>query len=324
MKRSRFEVVKLAQSWIGKKESDGSHREIIDIYNSYSPLPRNLKMQYDWAWCAATWSALAIKLGYTDIMPIEMSCGYLIDKAIEMGCWVENDDYIPKPGDAIPYDWQDSGNGDNVGWPDHVGVIEKVNAEAGYFVVIEGNYQDSVKRRTMSINGRYIRGFITPAYDCDWEEGPNRTSGKDLKTIAREVIAGDWANGEERKKLLSEYGYDPETVQKKVNQILNGDAYMAPEMPVPGQPFSKRVSATCNAYYRDDSLADSWKTTANLYCRNDSGTNKKALCLIPKGTVVKNYGFFNLANGAKWLLVQVVLGDTLFTGFCHSGYLTRA
>lgn len=281
-------------------------------------------MEYGWAWCAATWSAIAIKLGYTDIMPIEISCGELIDRAIAKGCWVENDDYIPKPGDAILYDWQDSGKGDNVGWPDHVGLIEQVNETSGYMVVIEGNYQDTVKRRTISINGRYIRGFITPAYDCDWEEEvPDRTSGKDKTTIAREVIIGNWGNGDERKKLLREYGYDPEIIQKEVNRILNGDAYVPPTMPTPGQPFIKRVSATCNAYYRDNTLAGSYKTTANLYCRNDAGTNKKALCLIPKNSMVKNYGFFNMANGAKWLLVQVVLGDTLFTGFCHSGYLTR-
>ena len=69
--RSRKAVVDLATSWIGKNEADGSFKEIIDIYNSFAgPLPRNTKMDYSWAWCAATWSALAIKLGYTDIMPI--------------------------------------------------------------------------------------------------------------------------------------------------------------------------------------------------------------------------------------------------------------
>lgn len=322
-KRSRYEMVKLAQSWVGKKESDGSHREIIDIYNSHDKLPRNLKMEYNWAWCAATWSALGIKLEYTDIIPIEMSCGELIDNAIKMGCWMENDGYLPKPADAVLYDWQDSGKGDNVGWPDHVGIVEKVNEEAGYFVVIEGNYQDSVKRRTMSINGRYIRGFITPAYDCDWEEIPNRTSGKDVKTIAREVIAGDWGNGDARKNLLKQYGYDYDRIQAEVNHILNGDAYIAPTTPVPGQPYKNRVTTTCTANYGDNAISGLWKTTANLYCRNDSGTNKKALCLIPKGTTVRNYGFYNITNGAKWLLVEVVLGDTLFTGFCHSGYLVR-
>lgn len=114
-------------------------------------------MAYGWAWCAATWSALAIKLGYTDIMPVEISCYYLIEAAKKMGIWVEDDRYTPKPADAVLYDWNDSGRGDNTGTPDHIGTVESVNTAAGTFTVIEGNYSDAVKRRTMKINGRYIR-----------------------------------------------------------------------------------------------------------------------------------------------------------------------
>lgn len=81
--KSRSAVVNLMNSWDGKKESDGSFKSIIDIYNSLpiEQLPRNIQMSYDWEWCACTWSALAIKLGYTDIMPIEISCSRLIAKA---------------------------------------------------------------------------------------------------------------------------------------------------------------------------------------------------------------------------------------------------
>lgn len=92
--RSRNAVVTLARSWLGKNEADGSYKSIIDIYNSYTgKFPRGIKMAYGWAWCAATWSALAIKLGYTDIMPVEISCYYLIEAAKKMGIWVENAGY---------------------------------------------------------------------------------------------------------------------------------------------------------------------------------------------------------------------------------------
>ena len=37
---------------------------------------------------------------------------------------------------------------------------------------------------------------------------------------AKEVISGKWGNGEARKKKLKEAGYNPETVQKKVNEML--------------------------------------------------------------------------------------------------------
>ena len=43
-----------------------------------------------------------------------------------------------------------------------------------------------------------------------------------LDTVAREVIAGKWGNGNTRKKLLTEAGYNYSAVQAKVNAILSG------------------------------------------------------------------------------------------------------
>ena len=37
--------------------------------------------------------------------------------------------------------------------------------------------------------------------------------------IAKEVIAGKWGDGEDRKKKLREAGYDPVTIQALVNQM---------------------------------------------------------------------------------------------------------
>jgi|GEM_PF-5881446 glycosyl hydrolase family 25 len=39
--------------------------------------------------------------------------------------------------------------------------------------------------------------------------------------IARQVIRGDWGNGDERKRRLTEAGYNYDTVQSKVDEILN-------------------------------------------------------------------------------------------------------
>lgn len=316
--RSRSEVVKLATSWIGKRESDGSYKEIIDIYNSFygGVLPRGIKMQYGWPWCACTWSALAIYLGYVDIMPIEISCGELIKQAQKMGVWNEKDNYVPKPGDAILYDWDDNGIGDNTGWPDHVGTVDYCNPNAGYMTVIEGNYSDSVKKRTISINGKYIRGFITPKYTDD--SVINVSSGsKDVSTIAREVISGLWGSGTARKTALEQAGYNYSEVQSKVNEILNGSA--TKQLP----QTTKNVETTCYAKSKDESLGGVYVTTGNLYCRNDAGTNKKALCLIPKGTEVKNYGFYTTFNGVKWLLIQFKLNGIQYTGFSSSQYLKK-
>lgn len=323
MSKSRQAVIDLALSWEGMKESDGSYKYIIDTYNSYTgELPRNLKMRYGWAWCACTWSALAVKLGYTDIMPMEISCGYMISQAKEMGVWVENDGYVGQPGDAVLYDWDDKTgqSKDNTGWPDHIGVIVETHEDAGYFVVMEGNYDNSVKKRTLSINGKYIRGFITPKYEDNEIQKPTQASGKDIKTIAREVIAGTWGSGDARKKALEKAGYNYREVQNAVNKILNGSAS---KPSAPTTTVTKKVTATCRAAKFDTYLAGTYKTTSNLYLRNDAGTNKKALCCIPKNTEVKNYGYYSIANGVKWYYIQVTLDGVQYTGFSSSKYLKK-
>lgn len=49
---------------------------------------------------------------------------------------------------------------------------------------------------------------------------------KPINDIAKEVIAGKWGNGEERKKKLKAAGYDYDAVQKAVNAMLNKITYM--------------------------------------------------------------------------------------------------
>lgn len=163
MGRKRSEIVSQAQSWLGCKESDGSHKKIIDLYNKHTPLARGYKVKYTDAWCATFGSACAIAKGYTDIIPTECGCNPMIELFKKMGCWEENDAYVPNPGDYIFYDWQDNGVGDNKGSADHVGIVEKV--EGALITVIEGNCSDMVKRRSIAVNGQYIRGYGVPKYD---------------------------------------------------------------------------------------------------------------------------------------------------------------
>lgn len=208
-------VVEKIWSWIGKNEYDGTHKEIINLYNTQKALPRGYKVKYTDEWCAATVSAVAVSLGYTSIIPTECSCGKMIEKAVIMGIWEENDGYTPSPGDIILYDWGDSGKGDNKGWPDHVGIVEKV--ANGKITVIEGNYSRAVNRRLLAINGKYIRGFICPRYDL--EESP-KSDAKLIQEIAKEVLMGKWGNGKIRKEKLTNAGYDYAEVQKVVNKLV--------------------------------------------------------------------------------------------------------
>lgn len=50
--------------------------------------------------------------------------------------------------------------------------------------------------------------------------GTTTSKKKSVETIAKEVLAGKWGNGSERKKKLEAAGYDYDAVQKKVNSLL--------------------------------------------------------------------------------------------------------
>jgi len=218
---SRQAMIAKMQSWIGKNEADGSFREIIDIYNSHTPRARGYKLKYSDEWCAGTVSAAAIATGNTNAVPLEVSCHYMIEGAKAKGIWVENDAYVPQGGDIILYDWQDSGVGDNTGNPDHVGVVEYTSG--GVIHVIEGNNGEKVARRELSVNGRYIRGFIVPKYSNNTASsgGSTPTVSGTIDALARRVIAGEFGSGDARKNALGDK-YD--AVQNRVNEILSGTA----------------------------------------------------------------------------------------------------
>ena len=221
----RQKVVNQAKSWLGCKESDGSHRKIIDLYNSHKPLARSYAVKYTDAWCATFVSATSIACGYTDIMPTECGCGKMIELYQKLGRWEENDAYKPEPGDVVFYDWDDNGVGDNKGASDHVGIVEKVVGTT--ITVIEGNCSNSVKRREIQVNGRYIRGYGLPAFE---KKATKEDTGAKLSVeeIAKKVINGDYGNGVARKSKLEAEGYNYETVQAKVNEILRSGSTSTP------------------------------------------------------------------------------------------------
>lgn len=197
MAKYASEVVKQAQAWLGRNEGSTGHKEIIDLYNSHKPLARGYKVKYTDAWCATFVSAVAIKLGYTDIIPTECGCGKMIELLKSKGAWIENENRRPNPGDIIFYDWDDNGKGDNLGSPEHVGIVEKLLGDS--IVVIEGNHdgddadkKDGVERRVIPVNWRYIRGYGVPKYDAE------SSFSADCKLLADKGIINSpdyWAKG---------------------------------------------------------------------------------------------------------------------------------
>ena len=166
----RDKVVAQARAWLGRNESDGSHKAIIDTYNSIRPLPVGYTLRYTDPWCAGTVSAAAQACGLTDIIFPECSCSRMIILYQQAGRWVEDDSYIPAPGDLIMYGWNDSGRGDYQGPPDHVGIIE--TCDGSTMSVLEGNLRNAVGRKTIAVNARYIRGYCLPDYASKAAQAP--------------------------------------------------------------------------------------------------------------------------------------------------------
>ena len=157
----RQRVVAEAQMHHGIKEGSIEHKRIVDIYNSQRKLPRGYQLQYDDAWCAAFVSTVGISLGISDVILPEVGCAPMIELYRKAGRWMEADDYVPKPGDLVMYDW-DAKSGEATGSPDHVGMVVSVTGKT--IRVIEGNYNNQVKYRDICVEYIKIRGFCLPDY----------------------------------------------------------------------------------------------------------------------------------------------------------------
>lgn len=57
---------------------------------------------------------------------------------------------------------------------------------------------------------------------------PVAPSKKSIEEVAKEVYAGKWGNGQERKDRLAAAGYDYAEIQKLVNKLANGESISAP------------------------------------------------------------------------------------------------
>ena len=157
----RERVVAEARKLLGIKEGTAEHKKIVDGYNSQTKLPRGYKLQYDDAWCAGFVSFLGIELGISHVILPEVGCGPMIELYKKAGRWEERDDYVPRPGDLVMYDWQ-AQSGECTGAPDHVGMVESVKGKT--ITVIEGNYDNSVKRREICVEYVKVRGYCLPDY----------------------------------------------------------------------------------------------------------------------------------------------------------------
>lgn len=164
----RDDFVNKALSWLGTKEGSKGHKQLVTDYNKACDKGR--KADVKTPWCALFVGAVAQETGNVLAngigVPVDCSCGTgshsLLEKAKANGIWVENDKYNPIVGDIVIYDWKDTGTPEeNTTGHDHTGIVTKAGNP---FTVTEGNKNDAVGNRSVKVDAKSIRGFITPRF----------------------------------------------------------------------------------------------------------------------------------------------------------------
>lgn len=147
------------------------------------------------------------------------------------------------------------------------------------------------------------REFLIRAYrNYPWtkvlryKESGSKNQNDKLTEVAKAVIAGKYGDGDKRKKKLKSLGFDPEEVQKKVNELLKG------------QTTSAQICYEVTA-----------KNGVNL--RSSAGVKRDNLIsALPKGTVVTGTGKTETVEGAVWRQVKLSTGKT---GWVSGKYLKK-
>ena len=149
---------------LGAAEGGLEHLQILKDYNTLADttggLPRGHKAVESDDWCAIFAAGQAHRVGLTDVYPMECSCSKIIEIAKGMGIWIEDDGYIPVPGDWVLYAGKGQAGAENTLAPNHIGTIYHSDGEI--MLAVEGNKGDKVDTRALAVGDKRIRGFVHP------------------------------------------------------------------------------------------------------------------------------------------------------------------
>lgn len=161
------EALNIMRGWVGLSRQNQTHREIIDIYNSYSPKARGYAVTYWDDYCDATISACFIALSSVDeIGGTECGVHEHVQKFKAAGIWTAGANITPAPGWVVVFDW------DLDGIADHIGMVESVSGTQ--IITIEGNISGGVVgRREMFVGYPYIMGYAKPKYQAQPAPAPD-------------------------------------------------------------------------------------------------------------------------------------------------------
>jgi hypothetical protein len=114
---------------------------------------------------------------------------------------------------------------------------------------------------------------------------PVQPAKKSVDEIAKEVINGQWGNGQDRINRLTQAGYNYNEVQRKVNEILGANLYY----PMCDKKFNSIVDAL-QSIGVDSSFANRKQIAAKNNVRNYIGTaqqNNQMLAKLKAGKLLK-------------------------------------
>lgn len=215
------DVLNVMRSWVGYNEVNKKYLEILNVYNSHKPLARGYAIKSSDEWCDACVSAAAIKAGAVDLIGTEVGVEKHVAIFKRKGIWIEDGTITPQPGDVIVFNWDDNTQ-PNDGNSDHIGYVESVSG--GKITTLEGNMGEKVGRRTIPVGYGYIRGFARPKYAASSGGNTPSNPAKSIDELAKEVLAGKWGNGNDRKNALTNAGYNYSAVQARVNELVKGSS----------------------------------------------------------------------------------------------------
>lgn len=276
------EILDIARSYIGYRESNGSHKTIIDIYNSYKPLARGYAVQYTDQWCDTFVSAVFIKAGAVSLLG-GTECGVEehVKKFKAAGIWIEDGTITPQPGDIIVFNWGQSTQ-PNDGYSDHIGFVEAVSG--GTITTIEGNYKDSVGRRRLAVGHGNIRGFARPKY----AEATYVSPAPATSTSAATPVVAPITHSTVR---LNSYNNEVKVLQQYLNQV----GY---SLEVDGK-FGLRTYSAVRSYQSKNGLSVdgivgplTWASLEKNISSVNAGT--KSITEVAKDVIAGKYG--NMPN----------------------------
>ena len=121
----------------------------------------------------------------------------------------------------------------------------KVKDGKHYVYVKDSNSTASTRNGWITYEGN-MRGDVSRVWSGKLKVS-KATPKKTVDEIAKEVIDGKWGNGDERVAKLKAAGYDPDAVQKKVNELLKPSSTPSPA-PVKAQTNREKIAACADEF----------------------------------------------------------------------------